>query len=291
MDKLSIRAYGKLNLYLDITGRRQDGYHLLRSVMQSVSVYDTLDFELTPGEGIEIICDLPGFPLDSSNLICKAWELYFRETKASPKGRLTVRVDKQIPSMAGMAGGSADGAAALTAINILQGNLLDSDALRRLGSKLGADVPFTLFGGTLLCEGIGEALTKIDSVNDLYFTVVRPNVSISTPAAYKAYDAKEQPKKKSFSAFAEAVRIGEPQLIAGALFNALEAAIEEPEIEAAKQKLLEYGALGAQRTGSGSAVFGIFADRQSACRCIERMVDYPFAKVLEPVEHGLEIMR
>lgn len=291
MDKLTVRAYGKLNLYLDITGKREDGYHLLRSVMQSVSVYDTLDFEIGSGEGIELVCSSQGFPLDSRNLIWKAAELFHKELDIAPRGKLTVTVDKQIPSMAGMAGGSADGAAALAALNCMYGEPLDSDGLRILGTKLGADVPFTLFGGTMLCEGIGEKLTKLANVKDICFAVLRPDISISTPAAYKAYDTSPLIKKKSYAAFSDALKLGDPQHIADGLFNALEAAVNEPVINNIKERLVAAGALGALMTGSGSAVFGVFADKTAARLCIDQMTDYPFARVLEPVPNGLDIMR
>ena len=295
MDNITIKAYGKLNLYLDITGKREDGYHLLRSVMQSVSVFDTLTFELCSGEGIEIICDSQGFPLDSRNLIWKAAELFYNETALAPRGKLRVTVDKNIPSMAGMAGGSADGAAALTALNRLYGDLLDRDKLRILGAKLGADVPFTLFGGTMLCEGIGEKLTELNGVKDIYFAVIRPDINISTPAAYKSYDSRmcstAAIKKKSYPAFQEALMLGEAQQIADGMFNALEAAVDAPEIKEAKEKLLTYGALGAMMTGSGSVVFGVFDSEDAAKSCIEKMHGYPFAAVLEPVDCGLEILR
>ena len=291
MDKLTVKAYGKLNLYLDITGTREDGYHLLRSVMQSVSVYDTLRFEIVPGEGTELICGTEGFPLDSRNLIWKAADLFYKELGISPRGRLVVTVDKQIPSMAGMAGGSANCAATLTALNILYGNPLDSEKLRVLGTELGADVPFTLFGGTMLCEGVGEKLTKLSDVKDICFAVVRPDLCISTPAAYKAYDSCPPIRKKSYAAFSEALALGDPQQISNGMFNALESAVNDPVIAEVKEKLIAGGALGALMTGSGSAVFGVFNNRTDARLCIDRMTGYPFAQVLDPVPCGLEILR
>ena len=291
MDDLTVRAYGKLNLYLDITGRRDDGYHLLRSVMQSVSVYDTLVFQLTEGSGIELVCDAPGFPLDKSNLICKAFDLFMRRTGVSPRGRLVVSVDKRIPSMAGMAGGSADCAAALTALNELYSHPLDSAKLHELAAELGADVPFTMTGGTVLCEGIGEKMTALECVKDIYFAVARPDVSVSTPAAYKAYDALPPFAKKDYPTFSGALRSGNARRIADCMFNALEYAVSEPEIDALKQKMLSGGALGAMMTGSGSAVFGIFENRADAERLTDSLRDYPFKAVLDPVPCGLEIMR
>lgn len=291
MDSITVKAYGKLNLYLDITGRREDGYHLLRSVMQSVSVYDTLVFSLGDGDGVKLICDTPGFPLDDSNLICKAYDLFMRRAGVASRGGLTVTVDKCIPSMAGMAGGSADCAAALTALNELYGFPLDSSELLELGARLGADVPFTMTGGTVLCEGIGDLMTKLDDVKDIYFAVVRPNVQISTPAAYKAYDALTDIDKESFDCFSKALKANDIKLLSETMFNALEAAVQVPEIAAVKEKMLSGGALGAMMTGSGSAVFGVFDDRAAAERFVEGVHDHPFAMVLDPVPFGIEIMR
>ena len=291
MDKLTVKAYGKLNLYLDITGKREDGYHLLRTVMQSVSVFDTLKFEISEGSGIELVCDNSDFPLDSSNLICKAADLFFSEMNISPRGKLTVTVDKQIPAMAGMAGGSADGAAALTALNELYGFPLDSKNLLKLAPKLGADVAFTMVGGTMLCEGIGDQMTKFKDVKDICFAVVRPDTRISTPAAYKAYDSAPPMRKKSLAAFSQALKLDDSQKLADSMFNALEAAVKDPDVAAVKEKLIAGGALGALMTGSGSAVFGVFENRTEPRLLIDIMKEYPFAQVLEPVPHGLEIMR
>ena len=291
MDKITIKAYGKLNLYLDITGKREDGYHLLRSVMQSVSVCDTLCFEIGEGSGIELICDEPFFPKDNSNLIWKAAEAFYKAAGIEPRGRLTVTVDKKIPAMAGMAGGSADCAAALKALNELYGRLLPQEKLMELAASLGADVPFMLAGGTQLCEGIGEKLSPLPSPKNIYFAVVRPDVSVSTPEAYKAYDSRPMMKKKSCRPFERALEDNDPQQLGTALFNALEAAVDMPEITEVRERLIDYGALGSLMTGSGSAVFGVFDNRNEAEYCIGRFEDQPFAAVLTPVASGLEIVR
>lgn len=293
MDSVKVKAFGKLNLYLDIVGKRNDGYHLLRTVMQSVSVCDTLLFKTEEGEGFELVCDAPGFPKDNTNLICKAAEAFLEFTEMPPRGKLTVTVDKKIPMMAGMAGGSADCAATIVALNELYGNPLSKKHILELAAKLGADVPFTATGGTVLCEGIGEQMTKLSDLNGLYFAVVQPEIKISTPSAYKAYDSKPPFKKKSYPRFAKALELKEPQLIADGMFNALEIAVADPNITEIKERFIASGALGAQMTGSGSAVFGIFDDWRKAEACIDRMniQGYPYAAVLEPVNSGLEITK
>lgn len=287
---LTIKAYGKLNLFLDIVGRRDDGYHLLKTVMQSVSIYDLLTFRLTDGIGIELKCDVMGFPLDRHNLIWKAIEAFYAYTGIRSERKITVEIHKNIPSMAGMAGGSSDCAAALVAMNELLNARLSLSQLCEMGIRLGADVPFTLTGGTVLCEGIGERLTKLPSLPQLYFAVVKPDVGISTPEAYKLYDLLTKKPAKSYSEFEKALKSSDLNGIAKGLFNALEAATDINEISQAKKRLLEHGAINSMMTGSGSAVFGIFSNLPDAERCIEKMSDYSFASVVTPINKGWEII-
>lgn len=289
MNSITVRTYGKLNLYLDITGKREDGYHLLKSVMQSVSLYDTLTFDVSQGSGIELVCDTVGFPKDNSNLIWKAIERFTGRLGRPLDKHITVTVDKQIPSMAGMAGGSADCAAALLAMNKLFGEPLSQNELIALGATLGADVPFTLVGGTVLCEGIGEKLTALPSLPDCFIAAARPDISISTPAAYKAYDSITEPEKKPYEPFEAALYAGDIKGIAVGMFNALEYAVNEPVINEVREKMLEQGAVGAMMTGSGSVVFGLFESQKAAESCIKNIGEYPFAAVLKPQDKGLEI--
>lgn len=289
--KVALRAYGKLNLFLDITGRRDDGYHLLRTVMQSVSVYDVLNFELCGGEGTQLICGEPSFPCDGRNLIWKAIDAFYAYTGLERKGKVIVTIEKNIPSMAGMAGGSADCAAALAAMNILCDTGLDIKQLCEIGVKLGADVPFTLNGGTVLCEGIGEKLTSLAPLPKLYFAVVKPDAGISTPEAYRIFDSCKAVSPKSYQRFENALKSRDTSAVADSIYNALEvAAADIEEINKAKKQLLENGALASMMTGSGSAVFGIFKSEEQAQRCIDNMSGYTFAKVLTPVGRGWEIV-
>lgn len=287
--KVTVRAFGKLNLFLDITGRRADGYHLLQTVMQSVSVFDVLTFELSEGIGTELVCSEPSFPCDSRNLIWKAIDAFYAYTGTERRGKVTVTVEKNIPSMAGMAGGSADCAAALAAMDILCGTGLDITQLCEIGIKLGADVPFTLTGGTVLCEGIGERLTVLPKLPELYFAVVKPDVGISTPEAYRLFDSCGKSGAKSYESFEKALRSGSAREIADGIYNALEVAADIDEINTAKKQMLENGAHSSMMTGSGSAVFGIFESEEQAQMCVDSMSGYSFAKVLTPVGKGWEI--
>ena len=186
-DSIALKAYGKLNLLLDIVGKRHDGYHTLKSVFQSVSVYDMLTVTLTDDDKITIDCDDESVPCDERNLVYKACTAFFEATGKDFHG-VNILLEKNIPSMAGMVGGSADCAATLVALNVLTEAELTEAQLCDIGEKLGADVPFCIVGGTVLCEGIGEILTPLPDLEECYFAVCKPEISISTPECYKKFD-------------------------------------------------------------------------------------------------------
>lgn len=285
---LCIKSYAKLNLYLEITGRRDDGYHLLKSVMQSISLYDTLKFTLSEGEGIEIKSNVDSIPLDKKNLIWKAVEAFYDKVDIE-QNRVIVELDKKIPSMAGMAGGSSNAAAALVAMNELYGTPLTVEQLCDIGVKLGADIPFCIKGGTVLCEGIGDVMSNMPTIADCYFVVVKPDVSVSTPEAYKKFDSMKISQKPDFSAFENSLKTADIELTAKNIYNSLDIACELKEVQQIKQKLIEYGADNAMMTGSGSAVFGIFTDEEIAYKALGNFNDYSFSGVFKPVNKGIEI--
>ena len=291
-NNIKVKAYGKINLLLDIIGRREDGYHMLNTVMQTVSVYDTLELSIDADspEGIEIVCDKEGFPLDSSNLIWKAAELFKEYTGITFGGKLIVKVEKNLPSQAGMGGGSADCAAMLKAMNTFFCTLKDEDELCELGAKLGADVPFCIKGGTRLCQGIGEITNKLPSI-DCAFVIVKPDVSVSTPEAYKRYDLMKSPPRSHLDYFLKSLASGNVFSTSIYLFNVFEAAIDQPEIAQAKQTLKEAGALNTLMTGSGSAVFGVFENEKYAEQAAANISGkYNYCEVCVPVKSGYELM-
>ncbi len=289
-NSVTLTACGKLNLFLDIVGKRDDGYHLLETVMQSVSVKDRLSFSLEKGTGVELRCDVPGIPTDGSNLIIKAVDRFCEKTGAKPDGRLIIDLKKNIPSMAGMGGGSADCAAALAAMNELSAAGLSMTELLDMAQTLGADVPFTLMGGTALCEGIGEMMTPIRSPGDVFYVAVQPELRISTAEAYKACDTAPPKAPRKCSEFIEALEAGNIRLAAGRMYNVFEKALALPEIEDIKSRLGGLGALGAMLTGSGSVVFGVFDDPDKAQNCAQSLTDFGFAQVLVPQLQGIEII-
>ena len=282
-------AFGKLNLTLDIVGRTADGYHELESVMQSVSISDTLCLRLNGTGEHKIICDKQGFPCDSSNLIWKAIDA-FEDYMGLKTGGVTVTVDKRLPSMAGMAGGSADCAATLCALNEMFGTGLSKSQLCEIGVRLGADVPFCIVGGTQLCRGVGEKMSPL-WLPRCAFVVVKPDVSISTPAAFRKYDGLDGVPHCDTQAFVRSLKTGDIAGMCVHMFNALEFAAQEKEIETAKQKLLDAGALGSLMTGSGSAVFGVFDHPQKAKAAFEKIkIDYVQAWICDPVSSGTQVI-
>ncbi len=284
-----VAAFGKLNLMLDIVGINADGYHELETVMQSVSLFDTLDMQINNTGENKIICEKAGFPCDSSNLIWKAVAAFEHYTGLKTGG-ITASVDKQLPSMAGMAGGSADCAATLCALDAMFDTNLKKVQLCEIGVGLGADVPFCIVGGTQLCRGVGEKMTAL-SMPRCAFVVVKPDLSISTPAAFKKYDSLTNVPKCDTKAFVSRLNKGDIKGMCGKMFNALEYAANEEEIETAKKKLLDAGALGALMTGSGSAVFGVFENPGKAQAALEKIKnDYPQAWICNPVSAGTQII-
>lgn len=287
---VKVKAYGKINLMLDVVGVRDDGYHMLNTVMQSVDVFDVLDLTLTDGEGFEIKCDREGFPLDKSNLIWKAADAFREHTKTDFGGKLTVTVEKNLPSMAGMGGGSSDCGAMLNALNIMFGTLLDEDELAKIGADLGADVPFCTLGGTRLCQGIGEITHKLSSPH-CAFLIVKPDVSISTPDAFRKYDRIVNPQRCQLDYFLKGLASEKLLSMCIYMFNVLEYAAESEEIELAKKRLKDAGAYNSMMTGSGSAVFGVFENEELAKIAAEKLKPcYNYCEICKPIKKGFELI-
>lgn len=289
-NNLKIKAYGKLNLTLDIAGIRNDGYHLLETVMQSVSVYDLLEFERSSGSGIELICEKEGFPLNEKNLIWKAVDAFFDYCSMKKEDKITVKITKNLPSMAGMAGGSADCAAALAAMNAMYDTKLTHKEICEIGVKLGADVPFCITGGTGLCRGIGEKITKLPSPN-CFFVVVQPDLSISTPEAFKKYDKIKEPEHCNTAEFLKNLENGNLSEMCRNMFNVLEYACDSEEIAKVKRQLTESGAITAIMTGSGSAVYGVFPNKPEAEKALEKLGEYRFKDICRPMNIPYEILQ
>ena len=292
MKQIRFRAAAKINLSLDVTGRREDGYHTLESIFQSVTVYDTIELTVEDGEGIVLMCDAPAVPCDEHNLAWKAAKALLEASGRQAK--ITISLHKEIPSGAGMGGGSADAAGVLWGLNTLLNCGYSNEQLRAIGVKLGADVPFILLGGTALAKGIGEELTPLKPVPVLRLIIVKGEEGISTPAAYKAVDTLEHPPHPDTAGMLKAIENGDVSLLKQCCGNLFEAAVDCADVTRARQRLLDCGADCAVMTGSGAAVFGIFPEEMPAERfekAVETLrAEFAFAQGCTPTEQPFLIM-
>ena len=263
MTTITLPAYAKLNLTLDILGKRADGYHDLSMVMQSITLHDDVTVTLAETEGIACRCgDLPG---DDSNLAVKAAKAFFAALGIAPRG-LKIDIEKRIPMQAGMAGGSTDAAAVLHALQTLLAPELSIEQLEKIGEAVGSDVPYCVRGGTALAEGRGEKLTTLKNAPRFHVVVCKPDFPLSTPALFKRSDAVEVIDRPDTEGMLEAIGNGDALGVSARVFNVFEAVLDadEHEVFTIKERLLSLGAAAAAMTGSGPTVFGLFADESTA---------------------------
>ncbi len=274
---MEIQAYAKINLSLEVVGRRPDGYHDLVGIMQTISLCDTLIFGKKAHNGVSLDtgCDLPA---DDSNLVLRAARAYFEAT--GDRFGVDIRLTKRIPMKAGLGGGSADAAATLRALNALDNDRLSDEELCAIGARLGADVPFCVMGGTRICRGIGEKMTAIDNALDCYAVIVKGEQGVSTPRAFAALDEKygdfsgfEQKAEAELLLLEKCLKNGETHTVGRVIFNRFEeiVALEVPDVPKIKQELLSLGAFAAQMSGSGPSVFGLFEREADAENAAARM--------------------
>ena len=257
-----VTAHGKLNLTLDVLGRSGDGYHDLRSVMQTVLFGDELEVELTEDGSFSVDPGQQYLPADGRNLALRAARAFLDGTGLGA----SVRVTKRIPVCAGMGGGSADAAAVLRALNRLTGRDLSPEALAALGAQIGSDVPFCVMEGTALAEGRGEKLTALPPLPDCAIVICKPVFSLSTPELFTRIDRRRSRLHPDTAGFLSALESGDLDGLSRRVYNVFEDVLgrRRGDIDAIKSALTELGALGAAMTGSGSAVFGLFRDEAAA---------------------------
>lgn len=257
---MKIKAYAKINLTLDILGRRADGYHLLSMIMQSIGLYDTVCVEKS--RQISVSSDNQNLPLGSGNIAYAAASLFFEYADIS--GGAEIQLQKNIPMAAGLGGGSADAAAVLIGLNQLYGETLTLEELCEAGLRLGADVPFCLRGGTMLAQGIGETLQRLPDMPGCGIVLVKPCAKPSTGEMYRRIDAGAHLIHPDNAAAVRALERADLSALCGALGNSFDAVWNRPELTAAKEELRGAGALGVSLSGSGPTVFGIFKTMQQA---------------------------
>lgn len=263
MDEYRIKAYAKINLGLDVTGRLPNGYHQVRMIMQSIDLWDHLTLQKA-SDGITLTSDSQELPLDENNLAYRAAALMLEKCRISSGVR--IHLQKNIPIAAGMAGGSTDAAAVMKGICALFGLSLPPNQLAEYGLSLGADVPYCLMGGTALAEGIGEKLTALPAFPDCHILVAKPDADISTKYIYEHLDAAGLTRHPDIDGMISAVNSGSLQGILRRMENVLEkVAINVcPTVTLLKNRMLELGAAGSLMSGSGPTVFGIFPTEQES---------------------------
>lgn len=277
MSQLQLRAYAKINLGLDVVGRREDGYHEVRMIMQTVKLFDKLTFNVLDEDEIRIQTNLGFLSVGENNLVYKAIKL-LKDTYGIRKG-MEVDLFKVIPVAAGMAGGSTDCAAALVGAARLFDLHLSQKELMELGVKLGADVPYCVMRGTALSEGIGEVLTPLPQMPDCTILIAKPPISVSTKFVYEHLDAKESYEHPDIDGMIDAITANDLRGISDRLGNVLETVTipEYPVIEEIKQYMKKHGALNALMSGSGPTVFGIYEDEEQAAEAKKELLESKMA--------------
>jgi len=262
MNSITLPANAKLNLFLDIAGKRDDGYHDIITEMQEIDLCDTVTVKLTKS-GIRVTCDNPAIPTDRRNIAYRAAELFMRESNLDDGSwGVKIHIKKRIPVMAGLGGSSTDGAAVLKALHslwLMDDGVFGSCDLLKMGAKLGADVPFCLVGGRAECRGIGDIITPLPDLEPQFYAIIQPDFCCNTKKAYELYSQRRGDLQ------------GDERNVFMELYN-------DERINNACSELLQAGAQSASMTGSGSAVFGVFRDRKSAEAALKKL-DYPFKQV------------
>lgn len=278
MDSIRLKARAKINLGLDVIRKREDGYHEVRMIMQSLNLYDGILLKKTDEPGIRITTNRSYLPTNEDNLMHKAARLLMEEFEIH-KG-VEIELEKFIPVAAGMAGGSSDAAAILTGMNRMFQLGISQDKLMELGVRIGADVPFCIMRGTVLAEGIGEKLTKLKPMPSCPIVIAKPGINVSTKFVYQNLKIDENIIHPDIDGIIEAIDLGDVDGICSKLGNVLESVTvkEYPVIDTLKEKMIQMGAVNSLMSGSGPTVFGIFRSRKRAFACADELKKSGMAK-------------
>ena len=288
--EVKVKAYAKINIMLDIVNRRNDGYHDLFMIMQSVGVYDTVTVTENKSKSISITCNIDDIPLNNKNIAWKAAETFFEATKKKNKG-INIDIVKRIPHAAGLAGGSADGAAVIVALNKIYNTELSEDELCKIGVKIGADVPFCITGGTLVAQGIGDVLSKVKPLRKCHILLAKPDFDVNTAFAYKQFDLFGKTHTPDKLGMLCAMQSRDLDAICSKMENVFEQCIEGPNRINIKEVIKNNNAKGFCMSGSGPTVFGIFENKEDAVKASEELKKY--AKdimICTPVNKGCKIV-
>lgn len=288
--EIKVLAPAKINLTLDVLRKRPDGYHDISTIMQAVDLYDTITVSDNDSVKVTLSCNYEGVPCDDRNICAKAAYRFFEYCKMDVKG-VHIDIDKKIPTQAGLAGGSSDGAATILGLNNLFGTMLKSAEMHEIAEKVGADVPFCLEGGTKLATGIGTTLKKVPPFHCAQLVICKPDtVSVSTADAYQKVDALN-PHPAYTDEMIKALYSRDMFQISTTLFNDFELALQIPEVNEIKSTMLNCKANGAGMSGSGSAVFAIFTSERKAKKCYETLKEtYKETFFCKPVKDGCKVV-
>lgn len=285
MQQITEKAYAKLNLSLDVVNKRNDGFHDMRMIMQTVSVYDDLIISLRDDGIISVNSDLQYLPCDDRNIAYKVAKVFFEETHHTELGA-NITITKRIPVCAGMGGGSADGAAVLRGLNTLTGNKLSRGELEKMSQNIGADIPFCIAGGTQYVEGKGEILCDLPPLPHCNIVICKPEFSVSTPVLFNNIDSIRIKLRPDTDGIISALQNNDLNHITKRMFNVFEDVLGRGQniVNEIKSTLLDFGALGTVMTGTGSAVFGIFEDEHSAIYAKNILTKkYSYAEISTPI--------
>ncbi len=271
MNYICQKAYAKVNLSLDICGVREDGYHELKSVMQMISLCD--DLYARRDDDITLSCNIPYIPTDERNIVYKVAKAFFEYTDI--KGGVNIKLHKRVPSGAGLGGGSGDGAATIKLLDTLYHTHLSTEQMAQIIAPIGADLPFFLYGGSALAEGVGEKITPITPLDKGAMLLIKPDFPMSTPKIYACLDTLADYPHPDTNTMVRAVQSGDVVGIANAMGNSMQAVADAqyPEIDLLCKELKQVGALGAIMSGAGSTVFGLFESKAQA-----KQAALPFVK-------------
>lgn len=267
MESIRLKARAKINLGLDVLGRREDGYHDVRMVMQTIGIYDRIIITKIPEDEIRIKSNLYFLPVNENNLMYKAAKLL--NDKCGYSGGVDIDLNKFIPVSAGLAGGSTDAASTLFGINKLFDLSLSMQELMDIGVEIGADVPYCVMRGTALAEGIGEKLTPLDPLPRTWILIAKPPINVSTKLVYESLDMNGVDKHPDIDGLIDAIKRKDIHGVCGCMGNVLENVTVPlyPVINSIKNDMLEHGAINAMMSGSGPTVFGIFPDEKTTLEC------------------------
>lgn len=289
MDSVSLKAPAKVNIFLDINGITDNGYHLLNTVVQTINLYDDIVICKSNSKKINIYNKGIDIPINRKNIIYKAASEFFIYTNI-PFSGIDIKVNKKIPTKAGLGGGSSNAAATLIGLNKLFNTNLSIHQLQAIGITLGADVPLFFDGGTYLAEGIGEILTPLPNFPEVCFVIVKPNIGFSTAIVYDKFDKTIIHQHYDTKKIIASIVTSNIKEISDNMYNVFEEVVTNQQIVNIKSLLIKHGALNAIMTGSGSAIFGIFDNKNNAkksARFFKDLYDHVF--ICKPIQHGVYI--